>query len=183
MQAVGWVKCVAGRILALAAVIVGVTALGAATPAEAAIYAIPAPAFVKQCPCGPGTDVTATETRGTIALQNGGPAQFFAAVPFAGSGQVCGFTMIYRDINAAERLTATLLRKTFTVGGYIYDIPVTMAQAVSANGVTNSVRSVSATTIPSPAINTTTGFYYVRIDMQNINMDLLGVQIDIRSAC
>lgn len=153
----------------------------AAAPAIAEVVQIPGPAFVRQCPCD-GAPVPAIENAGTIAPALGA-SSYFAALPFAGTGQVCSMTMVYRDANQKETLTASLYRKRIQVGAEIDAEPFLIARAVSAAGVVETVRKVKATMISNPAIDTEKGFFYVRADFQNINMDLVGVQVEIQDAC
>jgi hypothetical protein len=168
----------------LAAIACGLATFAAAIAfpavATAAILQIPAPALIRQCPCAVGSG-SAIEDRGTLTAE--GPSSFYAALPFSGAGQVCSMSMVYRDVNANEKVKASLLRKTFAVGATAFANPVTMATVQSAAGVNGAVRVATTTSIPSPAINTATGFYYVKVDFDNININLIGLQIDVRSSC
>lgn len=151
----------------------------AASPSRAEVVQIPGPAFVRQCPCN-GAPVPAIETNGAITAI--GPSVYHASLPFQGNGQVCAMSMIYRDVNESEQLTVNLLRKRIQIGGDIDVAPQLVARARSAGGVTDTVRQAEAT-VNSPTVNSETGFYYLRAEFANVNMDLVGVQVDIRPSC
>jgi hypothetical protein len=109
---------------------------------------------------------------------------FYATVPFPTNNQkVCSFSLVYQDINAGNPLTARLLRKPFAVGSNPTGNPVVMATAVSASGVVNTVRKATTTTITQPTISKQNSFYIAAIDVQTINTNFLGVQIDYRPTC
>lgn len=156
-------------------------ALAAVTPAAAEDIQIPAPAFVRQCPCGTESN-PAVETAGTITPVQG-RSSYFAALPYAGRGSVCSMSMVYRDANQNEALTVSLFRKKIEVGAQIDAAPILVARVVSASGVSDAVRKTDAKRINNPAVNTSNSFYYLQADFDNINMDLVGVQVDIRNTC
>lgn len=160
---------------------IGAAAFMAVSPAIAEIVQIPGPAFVRQCPCNISTD-PATESNGSISVSNGA-SSYFATLPYSGAAKVCAMSMIYRDVNQAEQLTVTLLRKKIDIGGSIDAAPGVVARVRSAGGAPNTVRKADAPTINSPTVNSATGFYYLRADFENVNMDLVGVQVDIRPNC
>jgi hypothetical protein len=113
----------------------------------------------------------------------GGRTKWIAPLPFQGNGQVCRFSIVYRDVNAQETITARLMRKTYALGGSAYVAPTVMARVVSSPSVADGVRRTDAPSIPKSQINTATGFYYVDAEIENINMALIGVQIDVRANC
>ncbi|PZQ11225.1 MAG: hypothetical protein DI565_18155 [Ancylobacter novellus] len=155
--------------------------VAAAAPAMADVIQIPAPAFSRQCPCE-FESAPAIETKGSITPSSGA-SSYFAAVPFVGAGQVCSMSMIYRDVNEAEALTVSLFRKRILLGSAVDAGRDLMARAVSAGGTPDAVRKADAPTIKVSPINSSKAFYYVQADFRNVNMDLVGVQIDIRQSC
>ena len=155
--------------------------VAAAAPAMAEVVQIPGPAFSRQCPCN-FESAPAVETKGSITPSSGA-SSYFAALPYAGVGKVCAMSMIYRDVNAAESLTVSLFRKKIQLGSAVDGGRDLVARAVSAGGVPDEVRKASAPTIKVAPVNTANAFYYVQADFQNVNMDLVGVQIDIRESC
>ena len=58
-----------------------------------------------------------------------------------------------------------------------------MATVVSANGVVTTVRKATTTTITQPTIAKQSAFYIAEVDIQTINTNFLGVQIDYRATC
>ena len=152
------------------------------SPARAEIISISAVDFALLCPpCGSSAQ-NYTFNNGLLI-----PADrsiFYATVPFPTNGQrVCSFSLVYQDINAGNPLTARLLKKTFAVGSNPTGAPVVMATAVSANGVVNTVRITKTTNITQPTIAKQSAFYIAQVDVQTINTNFLGVQIDYRATC
>ena len=153
-----------------------------AQSAKAEIISVPAADFQIQCPpCGFQAR-NFTFNNGLII-----PAErsiFYAAVPFPINGQkICSFTLVYQDVNAGNPLTARLLRKTFAVGSNPTAAPIVIATAVSAGGVVNTVRKATTTAISFPTIAKQNSFYMAQIDVQTINTNFLGVQVEYKSAC
>jgi hypothetical protein len=91
--------------------------------------------------------------------------------------------MIYHDINAADSMTARLLRKLFVVGNPAFGAPAVMASVTSAAGTPNTVRKETDTTIAAALVNTTNGFYFIEVEAPTFNLNLLGFQIDVRPSC
>lgn len=152
-----------------------------AAPAKATVYQIPAPAFTQHCACtiGIGPD---TVSNGVLTPD--GPGNFFATLPFTGTGNLCQLTMIYRDVNAEQSMNASVVRRNYLIGQPVAASGTTqLALVTSASGTPDTIRSATTTSIANPAINTSTGFYFVRVHFDNINMDLVGVQVDIRPTC
>lgn len=155
--------------------------VAAVAPATAEVVQIPAPALVRQCPCDID-ESPAVENNGTITPARGA-SSYFAALPFTGKGEVCSMTIVYRDVNENEALTVSLFRKKIEVGAKIDAKPVLIATVKSASGTPDTVRKTSAKKINNPSVDTGTAFYYLRAEFQNLNMDLVGVQVDIRKTC
>ncbi len=150
----------------------------AAASAQATILDIPAVSMTQTFGAADSVD----RTQGLLD-PTGGRTNWIAPLPFQGNGQVCRFSIIYRDVNALETITARLMRKTYTLGGSAYAAPILMARVVSSSSVSDGVRRTDAPSIPKPLINTATGFYYVDAEIENINMALIGIQIDVRPNC
>jgi predicted secreted protein len=58
-----------------------------------------------------------------------------------------------------------------------------MAAVQSAPGTPNVVRRVNDTTIASAVINKAAAFYYVQVDIPTVNLNLLGVQVEVKPTC
>lgn len=165
--------------LAIFALFVAVLAWTPAVKAE--VISIAAAGFVQHCPCPPGGFSGAVD-RGVLVTE--GQATYFAAVDFPVNGRkICSFSMVYQDINGADTMTARLLRKTFAVGGNVFNNPVEIAKLNSAAGVVNTVRKETAVLLTPPSVNDNNASYYVEVAMPTINLNLIGVQIDHRTAC
>jgi hypothetical protein len=109
---------------------------------------------------------------------------FFRSIDFPiNRQQVCRFTLLYHDVNAQDTLTARLVRKPFAVGGDPFSSPVIMAEVSSASEVSDTVRRATTTAITSPTITKGRAFYYVEVEAPTFNLNMLGVQIDVRPTC
>ena len=157
-------------------------ALGRSAHAE--LIVLSAVDFVKRCivECTvPNGDENVID-RGVLKPNDGG--RFFASVSFPVNGQrVCSFALVYHDINANDPLTAKLIRKRFVLGADAFNNPIVMASVASAAGVTDAARRVTTTAINQPVIQKGNSFYYVEVFAKTINLDFLGVQIDVRPTC
>jgi len=103
---------------------------------------------------------------------------------FPVNGQnVCSFSLIYQDTNGGETLKASLKQKRFVVGGATFHVPVTMASVSTAAGTVSTIRKATTSAITNPTITAANSFYYVEIDQANVNLNVLGVQIDVRPTC
>jgi len=110
--------------------------------------------------------------------------RFYASVPFPVNGQrVCSLSLIYQDSNANDPLVATLFRKRFSLGQNAYTEPVAMASVASAPGVSKNARRVTTRNIIQPTVQKANSFYYVEVFAETINLNFLGVQIDVRPTC
>jgi len=176
----GYSRRCKGRLLALLAL--GVLFLGLVPAARAELLVYSAVDFVRRCPCGEEAD--RAEVNNGVLIPVDTNLHFFTSVSFPVNGQnVCKFSLLYHDINANDSLTARLVRKSFTLGGDPFSTPVIMATVSSAGGVPNTVRRVTTTAINSPTIAKERSFYYVEIEAPTINLNVLGVQIDVRQTC
>jgi hypothetical protein len=164
--------------LTMLALFAGTVAL--APVAKAEVLSISGAAFVRQCPCGPGTMPPDVNKGVLVALSQ---STLYAAVDFPKNGQeICSLSIVYEDINAKDSMTAKLLRKAFTVGGNPFGNPAVVATVRSAPSVPATIRK--ATFFPdAPPIDDTTGFYFVEVSIPTNNLNLLGVQIDYRPSC
>lgn len=152
------------------------------TPAaKAEVISIAAAGFVQHCPCPAGGFGGAVD-RGVLLPKD--RAAYFAPVDFPANGRkICRFSLVYQDINNNDTMTARLLRKSFAVGGTVFNTPTVIATVNSAAGVADTVRKETATLIVPPPVNDTNAFYYVEIEVPTVNLNFLGVQIDHRPTC
>ena len=159
-------------------------ALAFAPAAKADILSISAMGFNTFCPpCIGGNTNLAEEERGVIVTQTNG-TKYFAPVVIPRSGsRVCAFSLIYQDKNDADTIVAQLKRKIFVEGGNPFNNPRVLATVQSAPGVVETTRIARTTTIASPIITNANSFYYVEINAQTFNMNVVGVQIDVRPTC
>jgi len=156
---------------------------GAADQAQADVLQISATGLVLRCPCGPDIADNAEEAQGVLKPLRPN-ARYFTPVVFPIAGQrVCRFSMVYRDVNANDAITATLRRKPAAVGSNAADPSIVMATVTSAAGIQDKVRKATTTTIVDPKINSTASFYYIEVDVPTVNLELLGFQIDVRPTC
>jgi len=108
--------------------------------------------------------------------------QYYAPVVFPSAGNVCRFTLVFRDNDAEQNVTARLRKKGFAAGGNAFSVPVIMA-AVTSAAASNTTRVVSDTTIVQRAVFLG-AFYYVELVVPIQSLEVLGVLIDFRTtAC
>jgi len=170
------------RGLWLASLALGVCLLGLLPVARAELLVYSATDFVRRCPCNTAADLTEV-SNGVLIPVDTNP-RYFTSVSFPINGQqVCRFSLVYHDINANDSLTARLVRKTFTIGGAPFSSPEIMATVSTAAGALDTVRRVTTAAITSPTIRKGNSFYYVEIEAPTINLNVLGVQIDVRPTC
>jgi hypothetical protein len=164
----------------LAALVGGLLAV---SDARADILQISGAGLVRHCPCDADAADDALVEQGVLKPQttNG---RYFAAVVFPRDGEtVCRFSMVYRDVNAADTMTAQLLRKTFRAGGAAANQPIVMATVSSAAGTPDTVRIATDSTIKSGQINTNNSFYFIQLQVPTINLEVLGFQIEVAPTC
>ena len=169
--------------LALATVVLFVGATAAAPAAQAAILSIPAIGMVQHCdPSCPAGAGVPTLDRGV--LKANAFTRLYAPVDFPTNGQeICSLSLVYHDTNNSDAMTARLLRKGFTADSSLaFNDPVVIATVNSAAGVSNKARKAT-TMIDSALINENSGFYFVEVTLDTVNLNLLGVQIDYRPSC
>jgi hypothetical protein len=174
------------RIFWITALVCGwmVSPLSSAS-AELLVYS--ATDFVKQCALNTA-DSTCNDDKpsevhlGVLLPQD--QARYYSSISFPVNGQrVCRFTLVYNDTNAADAITARLIRKAFVNGGNPLHFNIVMASVSSAAGVPNTVRLATTMAINSPVILKGNSFYYVEVLVPTVNLNLLGVQIDVRPTC
>ena len=72
--------------------------------------------MVRHCPCESDPADDALVQQGVLKPQTSN-GRYFAAVVFPRDGEtVCRFSMVYRDVNAADAITARLFRKNYGRG-------------------------------------------------------------------
>jgi len=177
-----------GRVLALGAVALCVAALRPLS-AGAEIIQIAGPGFFMHCPtsgCGTLSDTTfgqvATGSLANGLLQNA-QGSFYAPVVFPTNGlQVCKFSLVYRDDDAQNDITASLLKKNFLPNQPdAFSAAIVMAR-VRSNGAQNNTREQVTTKITAPTLTFNTGFYYVELDIPASDLQVVGVQIFARTS-
>jgi hypothetical protein len=165
-------------LLALAAPFMALAA--SAAQAESTRLQIPGASFVQQCPCTIGIGA-ATVREGVLTPD--GPSTYYAPLPYSGIRKVCSLTAYYRDVNELEKMTVGLYYRNATLGAAVDEPATLMAEVTSAPGVQDSIRKVTTSDVTSGALKLGQRFYFVKVDFDNINMDLLGVQVEMRDAC
>lgn len=150
--------------------------------AQAEIISISTVALDLRCPCSPGGEDPLLEKG---VLKPSAQSKFYASVSFPTNGQrVCSFSLVYHDVNANNAITARLFRKAFAHNtSNAFNPPTLMAVVNSAAGVSNLARKATTTAIASGVIAKQNSFYYVEVTFPTINMNVLGVQIDVRPTC
>ncbi|HEX9905415.1 MAG TPA: hypothetical protein VGA77_10665, partial [Propylenella sp.] len=93
------------------------------------------------------------------------------------------FSLVYHDINNNDPLVAKLMKKKFKVGEDAFSAPVVMATVNSGPGVVDAARRASTTNIASRTIQKKNAFYYIEVFSETINLNIIGVQIDVRATC
>jgi hypothetical protein len=153
------------------------------SPARAEILQISGTGFIRHCPCDADPADDAQIENGVLKVESTN-VHYFAPVMFPRSGQrVCSFSMIYHDINAADTMVVQLKKRVFVISGNPFATPLVMAGVRSAGGVPDSVRVATQNTIKHPVIDTSDAFYYVELRAPSANLNLIGVQIDVRPNC
>lgn len=164
-------------LLGLAAVLTGVS------PSRAETLSISATGLVRHCPCGATPNDLAEESNGVFVGQTPDGRYFVPVVFPVTTGQnVCSFSMVYQDTNAADVIKARLFGKAFAVGSNPAGGRHVIAAVNSANGVVNTVRVATTSTINAAAINPK-WFYYIEVDVPTVNLNILGFQIVYKPAC
>jgi hypothetical protein len=153
------------------------------SPARAEILQISGVGFVRHCPCDAGAADRAETQAGVLKVMDTN-VHYFAPVVFPKNGQrVCSLSMVYHDINGTGSMTVQLKRRIFVINGNPFATPLVMASVQSAGGVFDIVRVATDNTVNFPVINTSNAFYYVELRAPTNNLNLIGVQIDVRPSC
>jgi len=148
------------------------------TTSFAAIIGISAVTFVPRDFSG-GTSTPGETSQGLLLDAKG---RYYAAVVFPSSGNVCKLSLVFRDNDADQNVTARLIRKGYAAGGNAFAPPLVMAQ-VASTGASNPTRVISDATIVQPAVYLG-AFYYVELVLPIETLEVLGVSIDFRTtAC
>jgi hypothetical protein len=164
-------------------IVAGLGTLLAVSQAGADTLQISGAGLVRHCPCDFDPADDALVEQGVLKPQTSN-GLYFAPVVFPRDGEtVCRFTMVYRDVNAADTITAQLLRKKFTNGGSAALAPVVMSTVRSAAGTANTVRVATDTTIAQSTINTNNSFYFIQVQVPTVNLEILGFQIEVGLTC
>ena len=156
------------------------SAIGLASPAQADIIQIAAAAFAFRDSGAVGN--APYNDRGLLYQGDG---EYVAPVVFSTNGQfVCRFSLIYRDNDADNNITARLHKKPFTLAtNTAFGFTVVMAQ-VASSGATQNTRKATTTAITQPGLNLGQAFYFAEISIpDNAPVEVLGVQIDVRNTC
>lgn len=151
-------------------------------PASAEIYQIAGASFTQRCPC-PGDQFDDADENNGVLIPNNSQMRFIAPVDLPNGQRICSFSLVYNDINANDAIVARLKRRAFTVNGAPFATPAILAVVSSAAGTPNTVRKATDTTIVTPIVNEASAFYYVELTIPTVNLNILGVQIDVRPTC
>jgi hypothetical protein len=170
-----WARPRLAHVVLLAPV---VAMMGLATAARAEIIQIPAITFANRS----SATVIGDSNFGTLTNATG---TFYAPVPFPINGQrVCRFTLIHRDNDADFGITARLMKKRILLGQNPFTPPVEMAKVETGNAATTAtVARLFDRSITQAIIDLSRAFYYVELTIPATTLEVLGVQIDVRSAC
>ena len=154
--------------------------LATATAARSELLVFSAVDFIKRCFAGCADDSTLDNG----VLKPTTASFYYKSISFPKDGQkVCKFSLVYHDINNTDPLVARLMKKKFKVGEDAFSAPVVMATVSSGPGVVDAARRASTTNVASRTIQKKNAFYYVEVDSQTIHLNIIGVQIDVRSTC
>lgn len=156
------------------------SAMVMAPVANAEIVSVPAAAF------SPNTPVDfndfGSDDEGVFKPAN--IVRLIAPVDFPRNGQkICKMTLVHSDENNNEDLIMQLLRKTAVTGALANATPPVIVAQVSSSGNSNTIRRASTTNISPRKINDTSGFYYLKTFFVNVNLNFIGVQLDVKSTC
>lgn len=164
-----------------ASCVMAMSALYLSGPASAAIVSIPAAAFHVAAPSTQTLNAFPDLLKGK--LQAAGMATLVAPIDFPVDGHtICRMTLVYEDKNGAENLKVRLLRKSAVSGVNADTAPIVMGQVSSVGSA--SVTSMTSTTSFAPnRIDELRSFYYLDTGFVNFNLNLIGVQLDVRSVC
>lgn len=178
----------ARRLISLAKVFAGyfvlcIPFLALAPAARAELIVQSATDFVARCPCT-GDQIDNSEVRNGVLKTIDSDVRYYSSVSFPADGaEVCSFSLIYHDINANDTMIARLLRKTFVLNaGNTFSPPLLMAQVRTAPGTSNAVRRARTSDIGNAVVSKADSFYFVEIRSPTFNLNVLGVQIDVRPA-
>lgn len=139
---------------------------------------IPAVSFVLRTAAASG-DVAG---EGGLGLLQNATGKYYAPVilPLAGA-KVCRFSLVYRDFDEAN-ITATLLKKTYVVGGSAFTAPVVMA-ALQSVGAVDAVRRNTTVAIAQRTVSVARTFYYVELNVPATPLQVIGVEIITQPTC
>jgi hypothetical protein len=140
--------------------------------------------FVRHCPCDFDLAAdTALVTNGVLQPQATN-THYFAPVVFPRDGErVCGFRLVYRDVNEQDTMTVRLLRKVAKANGDAAAPPIVMATVKSASGTPDTIRIATAKRIKSAEIDTANSFYFVEAEVPTVNLEIIGVRIEVAPSC
>ena len=167
----------------LACLAVATAYLSPVSLARAEVLSIPAIAFSLRCPCGNDVGDQSEFVDGVLKTVEPG-SRFYAPISFPRNGhKVCAFTLVYHDVNNNDAMTASLVKKGFATGKPAFNPPTIMATVATAPGVRDVVRKVTTRAISSRTISKGNAFYYALIEAPTVNLNILGVLIDVRPSC
>ncbi len=161
--------------------IVAASALILSGAANAAIVSIPGAAFHVAAPSSQTLNAFPDLVNGK--LQAAGMAVLVAPVDFPVNGQmICRMTLVYQDKNGTENLKVRLLRKSAVSGVNADSAAIVMGQVSSVGNAATTGKA--ATTVIAPRkIDELNSFYFLDTGFINFNLNLIGVQLDVRTTC
>ena len=147
--------------------------------ANAELIRISATTFALRTASG-STDLVGESGAGLLQNAKG---SYFAPVDFPTTGNVCRFSLVYRDFDTNFQIVARLIKKKIALGGSAFDPPITMAKvrtgvAAASNGVMRKATNV----ITEPA-TPSAAFYFVELDVPATTLQVLGVEIIQKPSC
>jgi hypothetical protein len=179
VRAAGAIR-IGGVAAALAALFAGCAftfALPSAATAD--VINISATTFVLRTASGSG-DLAGEQEAGTL---QGATGTYFAPVTFPpNAGRICRFSLVFRDFDETNNITARLMRKRYTVGGKASTGLLLVAQ-MQSKAVIDGVQKISAAVINSPVVLFNRAFYYVELEIPAPQLQVLGVEIEHKPAC
>ena len=150
-----------------------------ASPTHADNINISATAFALRTASG-SSDVTGEGGNGLLQNATG---KYFAPVVFPVNGvNICSFALALRDFDVDFDVSASLLRKSYTLGGSAFTPPAVLA-SVGSTGAIDAVRRRATNTVATPKVNNARAYYYVELDVPASTLQVLGVEIVYKPTC
>jgi hypothetical protein len=171
-------------ILSRTAAAIPLFAMLALGTAQADTLQISGTAFVRHCPCDFDLAADNALVENGILKPQATNTRYYAAVVFPRDGeQVCRFSLVYVDTNAQDSMFVRLLKKVGNTNGNPDNAPIVMATLKSSISIADKIRVATTNVINSPQIDNALGFYYVEAEVPTVNLEILGVRIEVAPTC